>query len=282
MSEYNIFPQLAFSWLNVTYFFLGGLSAGCYFFSVAANYWKKEFKPLAKTGAILSPLFLAIGMFCLLIEVGHPLRTWRLFLTFNPRSAISWGIWFLNIFFLLSIVYAWFLTKEEDEKAKKYAYLGLPFALLVATYTGVLLAQSPGKMLWHTALLPWLFLVGGLISGIALVILVSVGRQDSELLAKLGRFVAWLILLELGMILTEVIVLFNGGTEAVTAVKSLLGGPYSFLFWLVEIILGAVIPVFILLQRKVTTTAAQAVASMLILIGIYAMRYVVMIGGQII
>lgn len=275
-------PQnLAFNWLVVTYFFLGGLSAGAYFFSVTANYWKKEFKPLAKTHAILVPIVLAVGIFFLWVDLGKPLRVWRLFLSFNPRSAISWGTWFLGIFFLLSIVYAWLVTRGEDEKAKKYAYIGLPFALLVAAYTGVLLAQAPGKVLWHAALLPLLFLNGGLISGIALVILVSAGRQDSALLAKLGRFVAWLVSLELGMIFTELIILFNGGTEAVSTVKSLLGGSYSFLFWAVEIVLGAVIPVFILFRSK-ATYAAQAIASILILVGIYAMRYVVVIGGQII
>ncbi|MHC4185750.1 MAG: NrfD/PsrC family molybdoenzyme membrane anchor subunit, partial [Planctomycetota bacterium] len=76
----------------------------------------------------------------LLIDLGKPFRAWRLYLSFNPRSAIWWGTWFLGIFFLLSLVYAWLLTKGEDEKAKKYAYLGLPFGFLVAVYTAIILA----------------------------------------------------------------------------------------------------------------------------------------------
>jgi formate-dependent nitrite reductase membrane component NrfD len=282
MFEQVAVKHVAYGWTIVMYFFLGGLSAGAFMFSVAANYWKQEFKPLAKTAAILAPITLAIGMFFLLVDLGKPFRMWRLFLSFNPRSAISWGTWFLCIFFLLSLVYIWLLTKGEDEKAKKYAYLGLPMAFLVAIYTAIILAQSPGTALWRhvIAILPWLFLVGGLISGIALVILVSAGRMDSVLLAKLGKFVVWLVLLELGIIFTDVVILFNGDVTAVDSAKSFLVGEFSFLFWVLEIILGSLIPVIILLRTKVSTKGL-AVASMLILMGIYVMRYIVVIGGQL-
>ncbi|MHC4545118.1 MAG: NrfD/PsrC family molybdoenzyme membrane anchor subunit [Planctomycetota bacterium] len=282
MSEQGAVVHLAYDWMIVTYFFFGGLSAGAYMFSVAANYWKKEFKPLAKTAAILAPITLAIGMFFLLVDLGKPFRMWRLFVSFNPSSAISWGTWFLCIFFLLSLVYTRLLTKGEDEKAKKYAYLGLPLGFLVAVYTAIILAQSPGTALWRhvIAILPWLFLLGGLISGIALVIVVSAGRSDSVLLAKLGKFVAWLVLLELGIIFTDVVILLNGDIIAVESAKSFLVGKFSFLFWVLEIILGSLIPVIILLRTKVSAKGL-AVASILILTGIYVMRYIVVIGGQL-
>ena len=125
MIEFNLHESVSYNWMVVTYFFLGGLSAGSYIFSVVANYWKQDFKPLAKTGAILAPIVLSIGMLFLMLDLGRPLGAWRIFLNFNPTSAISWGTWFLNIFFVLSLGYAWFLIKDEDKKAKKFAYLGL-------------------------------------------------------------------------------------------------------------------------------------------------------------
>ena len=282
MSEEGIVFHLAYDWMIVTYFFLGGLSAGAFVFSVAANYWKKEFKPLAKTAAILAPVTLGIGMLFLLFDLGMPFRMWRLFLSFQPRSAIYWGTWFLNIFLILSLVYAWFLIKGEDEKAKKYAYPGLVMGFLVAVYTAIILAQSPGTALWRhiIAILPWLFLVGGLISGIALVILVSAGRTDSTLLTKLGKFLACLVLLEVGIVFIDVVVLFNGDITAIESAKSFLVGEFSFLFWVFEIILGSLIPVIILLRTKVSAKGL-AVASILILMGIYAMRYIVVVGGQL-
>ncbi|MHC4395882.1 MAG: NrfD/PsrC family molybdoenzyme membrane anchor subunit [Planctomycetota bacterium] len=280
MSEQGTAVHLAYDWMIVTYFFLGGLSAGAYMFSVAANYWKQEFKHLAKKSAMLSFIAIAIGMLILLHDLGQPFRAWRLFLSFNPHSLISWGVWFVNAFMLFNFIYNALLFTGREANAKKFAYAGLPFALLTATYTGMLLTQAPARVLWHTALMPVLFLNGAFISGIALVILFSAKAQNSELLSKLGRFVAWLIILELAMILGEFILLLNGGTEHVAVAKSLLSGQLGYLFIGIEIILGAIIPVVILLRNK-ASVFTRALASLLILIGIFAMRYVIVVGGQL-
>ena len=279
MSEQGAVAHLAYDWMIVTYFFLGGLSVGAYIFSVAANYWKQEFKPLAKKSAVLSLITLAIGMFILLYDLGRPFRAWRLFLSFNPNSMLSWGVWFLNIFGMMNLIYTCLLFKARGEVAKKFAYIGLPFAILTATYTAMLLAQAPDRVLWHTALLPVLFLNGAIISGIALVMLLSVCSRNTELFSKLGKFVACLIILELVMILGEFIFLLNGGTEHIAVAKSLLSGQLGYLFIGVEIMLGAVIPIVILLRNK-ASLFTQALASLLILVGIFAMRYVIVVGGQ--
>lgn len=280
MAEYDIFVQMAFDLKYVIYMFMAGLGSGVYFFSVFGNYWRDEFRPLAKTSSLLTPIFVAIGMLFLLIELGRPLRMWRLFINFRPKSAISWGVWLLGIFFVLSVVYA-YLLRKGDGKAKIFAYAGLPFAFLVPTYSGIVLAQAPGKVLYHTALLPWLFLTGALICGLAVVILISVRKQDGELVTKLGKYVAWLVVLELAMLLSEVLVLFNGGAEEVRAVKALLVGQYSFLFWVLEIIIGAAIPATLYFIGKVPKVIQQG-ASVLLLMGIFTMRYIVVIGGQLV
>ncbi|MHC4882433.1 MAG: NrfD/PsrC family molybdoenzyme membrane anchor subunit [Planctomycetota bacterium] len=280
MFEQGTVAHLTYDWMIVTYFFMGGLSVGAYLFSVAANYWKQEFKSLAKKSAVLSLIALAIGMFILLYDLGKPDRAWRLFTSFNPHSMISWGVWFLNIFGLMNLIYTGLLLKAKESNAKKFAYLGIPFAILTATYTGMLLTQAPARILWHSALIPVLFLNGAFISGIALVMLFSVKAQNVELLSKVGRFVACLIILELVMILGEFVLLINGGTEHVAVAKSLLSGQLGYLFIGVEVVLGAVIPVVILLQKK-ASVFSQALATLLILIGIFAMRYVIVVGGQL-
>lgn len=286
MTSYDIFHRLTFDWMIPTYFFLGGLSAGLFFIAVTFNHWKKEYKPLAQVAAVLSPLCLAPGMGLLILDLGRPFRFWRLMVTFKPTSAASWGVWLLSIFFVLSASYAYLLIKGEDLKAKKIGYLGLPFALFTATYTGVLLAQMQGKALWHTALLPWLFLVGALISGLAFVILAGIAIGKTEELGdrffSLGKILAWLVALELGMIFTEVLILLNGGTDSVLSAKVFLTGNYSFLFWGIEILLGAVVPILILFNpNKAKNLSFQSVAAMLVLIGIYAMRFVVVMAGQV-
>ncbi len=281
MTEQLILSDLAYDWVIVVYFFLGGLGAGAFLFSVAANYWKEDLRPLGKTMAILVPIALAVGMLSLSAHLGKPFRAWRLVTGFNPRSALSWGFWFLNIFFALSVLYAWNLFKGSIEKARKFGYLGAPFAVLVATYTGVLLTQAPGRALWHASLLPVLFLNGALISGTALALLISAGRRDTALLTKVGKFLAALVVLELGLIVVELIVMFNGGGEAAAAARVLLTGRYAVPFLGIVVVLGAIVPVVIILRNK-ASAAAQAIASVMILIGVIVMRYVVVVGGQVV
>jgi formate-dependent nitrite reductase membrane component NrfD len=280
MSEQNAVAHLAYDWMIVTYFFFGGISVGAYMFSVAANYWKQEFKPLAKRSAVLSLIAVAIGMLILLHDLGQPFRAWRLFVSFNRHSLVSWGVWFLNVFIFFNFVYNVLLFTGKEAKAKKFAYAGLPFAILTASYTGMLLAQAPSRLLWHTALMPVLFLNGGLISGIAFVMFFSAKAQNSALLSKLGKLVTWLLVLELVMVFGEFVLLLNGGIDHVAVAKSLLSGQLGFLFIGVEIILGAVIPVAML--RGKSTVFTQTIASILILIGIFTMRYVIVVGGQLI
>ncbi len=281
MPDYVAVPHIAYNWMIAVYFFLGGLGAGAFLLSVTANYWNQQFKPIAKAASIVAPVAIAIGLFFLWIDLGKPFRAWRLMLSFNPNSALSWGVWFLNIFFAFSVIYAGLLAIGKGAQAKLAAYIGVPFAILVATYTGILLSQAPGIIMWHSAIIPVLFLNGGLISGTAATMLVSAGRQSKDLLSKLGKVVGWLVVAELGLVVIELIVLLNGEVEGVAAAKALLAGEFGFLFLGVEIFLGAVIPLLILFRREVSS-AALSIASILILIGILTMRYVIVVGGQVI
>jgi formate-dependent nitrite reductase membrane component NrfD len=140
--------------------------------------------------------------------------------------------------------------------------------------------------------MPILFVNGAIISGIALVILFSANAQNAELFSKLGKLLAWMVVVELCMVLLEVLMLLNGGTESIAVARSLVSGEIGFLWSLVsgeigflflgvEIVIGAVVPVAILLRAK-PNALLQIVASILILIGIFTMRYVIVVGGQLI
>ncbi len=151
---------MAYNWAIVLYFFLGGLSAGCFVTAVAASYWRVELKPLAKIAALAAPIALAIGLLILMLDLGRPMKGYRIILNFNPSSAISWGTLFLTIFMVLSSAFAFLLIKGQESKAKILGHVGLLFAVLVATYTAVLLGQAPGKDLWNSGVLPVMFLAG--------------------------------------------------------------------------------------------------------------------------
>ena len=280
MNGFEQAPLIGYDWLVVAYFFLGAMSVGAFLFSVYATYIKKYLQPIGRTAGLIAPFVLAFGMMFLILDLGQPFRFWRLFVTFSHTAMISWGVWFLNIFFLACAGNAWFLYKSKPNKAKYFAFFGSPFAVLVGTYTAMLLMQAPGKTLWHSPLLPVLFLNGALLTGIALTLLVSAGRQASSIVAKTGGILVCLLVVQLGLLGLEIYSLFIGGEKDVLAARELLAGRYSLPFLGMAVIAGCVVPLGVLIGKRSSPLAGR-IASILAIVGILALRYVVIYGGQV-
>lgn len=278
--DYVNLPEISYDWMIVAYFFLGGLSAGTFIFAVATTHWKSELGELGRLPAFLAPLILMTGLLILLLDLGQPFRAWRLFLSFNPRSALSWGVWFLNIFLAIGVLHALALFTGKTEAARKLGNVGIPFAVLVAGYTGILLNQAHGRPLWHSALLPLLFLNGGVISGTALGLIASLGKGGAAQLTLIGRVLAFLLIVELGMLTVEMLFMLNGSEKDVIVACSLLTGAYAPLFLGVEVILGTLFPAALLLCMRGGARVPYTAAAALALLGVLTMRYVVVVGAQ--
>jgi len=274
--------ELAWNWTIVAYFFLGGVGAGLYLLSVAANYWLPEFKPAAKAAAVAAPVALAVGTFFVWLDLGMKSRVFLLFTSFNRTAPASWGSWFLALSLAISAIYALACLTGKEAKVKAPAIAGVPLALLVASYTGVLLNRAAGRPLWHSAMLPALFLNGGLLSGFAMALLLCLRKLESAARVTLGWLIACLIAVELVMVFAEVAILAAGSTADAAAAQALLTGQFSVSFWAVQIAGGSLIPFLILVFDGKGRVALQAIASLLVLIGIYAMRHIIVIGGQVV
>lgn len=283
MPTYDIFHLPALNWITVLYFFFSGLTSGSFLLSLWAGYEREKLKPVAKPAAVITPISLAIGLFLLVLHLERPFQFWRILITFKPTSTTSWGAWVLNIFLIISILYAFLWLINKGEKAKALGLLGLPFALFTGLYTGLLLMQMSGNALWDSALLPWIFLVGGLLAAIAVSVLVltASGQEAKEPFYGLRKYICALIVIELLMISSEFVALYTGRADAVEIANILLTGKLSFWFLNLEVAVGLLIPLGILVVAKTSKKAGLHVAvSVLTLIGILTMRFIVVIVGQ--
>lgn len=278
MVDYNIIHGISYNWLVVAYFFLGGLAAGSFLIGFLFKYIAKVNEGLGKILSLLSPFILGLGMLLLLLDLGRPFGFYTLFFNFTATSAVSWGVFLMSVFMIVGFIQAWLLFKDNDSVAMIFGLLGLPLAIIGGSYTGVILAQMPGHPLWSLAFTPILFLIGGLTSAMALALLLSIFLDLKA--EKVGNYLVKLVLIELAIIVIELIVIATGSEAAF--LPTLLAGPLAFWFWGVEIILGALVPVYLLSNNKYAQQANwQAIAAALVLIGILAMRYIVVIGSQV-
>lgn len=287
---YNIVHQDAFG-LNISiYFYLTGLSAGSFILSTLSyGFGLKQYKPLGKVGVVMATIVLIIAPFFLLIHIGMPSRAWHLFVYLNLASPITWGSFLLILYPINCIIYGYFMFKENMKLTRIFGFIGIPLAISVHGYTGFILAFGKARALWNTALMPILFLVSAVVSGIALMILVIIIKDrffskekkiDRELILSLGKLMAWMIVFDLFLVGSDLIVLSISHSDAQAAAHLILAGKFSPLFLIVENLLGKIVPFIILVVPRFRTPPWVVVASILVVIGIFFMRYVVVVAGE--
>jgi len=289
---YNIFHQEAFGFNIAMYFYLTGLSAGSFILSTLAyGFGMNQYKPIGRVGVILATLLLVIAPFFLLIHIGMPLRAWHLFVYLNWSSPITWGSFLLILYPINCIIYGYFMFKEKMKPTRIFGLIGIPLAIAVHGYTGFILAFGKARALWNTALMPILFLASAIVSGIALMILVVVlkdrffskeKRIDRDLIMNLGKLLAWMIVFDLFLVGSDLLVLLISHSDAQAAAYLILGGKFSVMFLIIENLLGKIIPFILLAVPKFRTLPTVIAASILVVVGIFFMRYVVVVAGEFI
>ena len=286
---YNVFHEEAIGLPIAIYFYMTGLSAGSFLLSTMAyGFGLLKFKPLGKTGVVLATLLLAAAPIFLIIDLGQPLRFWHLFPYLNFRSPITWGSFLLLAYPINCLIYGFFMFKGNAKLTKMFGLIGIPLAISVHGYTGFILALGKAYALWNTALMPLYFLMSAMVSGIALMVIVvqirswvTREKMNHELAITLGKMLAYTILIDLFFVLSDILVLLTADTEARESALLLLQGEFRPYFVGVELILGAFIPAILLLvPRTGRHTPTVIIASVLAMIGVFAMRYVMVIGGQ--
>jgi tetrathionate reductase subunit C len=287
---YNVEHEMHLGIPIATYFYLTGLSAGSFIISTLAyGFGMLRFKPLGKIGVIMATCLLMIAPTILLVDLEQPLRFWHLIFYLRITSPITWGTFLLSLYPLNCMVYGYFMFKGDMKRTKIFGLIGIPLALMVHGYTGFILALGKARVLWNTAIMPPIFLVSAMVSGLAMMILVVIVKDyliqrekepNRDLIYALGQFLVASIVLDLILIGIDLTVLLTSTTEAFEAAHMLLQGEFSFLFLGVEIVLGGVLPLLLLLAPFTRRSIpAFAVASVLVMIGIYAMRCIMVIGG---
>jgi Ni/Fe-hydrogenase subunit HybB-like protein len=287
---YNIFHEAPLGVWIAFYFYMTGLSAGSFILSTLAyGFGMKKYKPISMIGVVLATVLLVLAPTMLIIDLGRPERFWHLFPYLNAQSPVTWGSFLLTIYPINCLIYGYFMYKGNEKMTKITGLIGVPLAISVHGYTGFILALSKARALWNTAVMPILFLVSAMVSGIALMIIVVAIRRYfarekqiySDIISTLGKILAVSIIADLFLIFSDILVLLTADTEAREAAMLILTLGFSPVFLGGEILLGSLLPLLLLaLPATRERLGWITVAATFVMLGILAMRYVMVIGGQ--
>ncbi len=289
------------TWEVAMYLFLGGLTAGVMVFAALMTVLNKDEEApfAAKRLALLAPLVLSAGMTTLFLDLEHKLFVYRFYTSFQITSPMSWGAWILVVIYPISIMqilstfrsgYGFFagfadrmtIGREILDFCERYrrqiAMVAIPFATALGIYTGILLSAFGARPFWNSGVLGPLFLVSGMSTAAALVALIA--RHHSEK-ALFTRIDLGLIVVEIALVALFLINLATGTGQQIDALQSVLGGPYTLVFWVLFVGIGLLIP--LLLETLEITGVSKKLAMLapiLVLFGGYALRQIMLDAGQ--
>jgi tetrathionate reductase subunit C len=280
----------AFGLSIAIYFYLTGLSAGSFIISTLAyGFGFEKFKPLGKVGVVIATILLIAAPMFLLLHSGRPLRAWHLFVYISGTSPISWGSFLLTLYPLNCIVYGYFMFRGNAKLTKLFGRIGIPLALMVHGYTGFILSFAKAHVLWRTSMMPILFLTSAMVSGVAMMILVTIikdrffsekGEVNTEIIYGLGKMLLWLLVFDLFLSLSDLGIHYFGERESMETARLFLTGAFAPLFLGVETLMGKVIPLSLVATPRTRNVAVFGFAAVLVMIGIFVMRYNVVLGGE--
>lgn len=283
-------------WHIAWYFFLEGISAGASLTSsLASLYGGRGMKPVVGAGRYTAFLSLLPCPPLLIADLGDPARFHHMLRVFKPSSPMNLGAWTLLAYSLPVTLLAgkqalsdlplrrfplkvagWLMPSRQLETA------GIPLALVMTSYPGVLLSMTSTPLWAKSRLLGALFAASSISSGVAATQLALVIRGKGKAAESLER-------IETAARVCEAATLAGYLATSGSAAKPLVTGRHGWQFWAGAVGAGIVAPAIIQAigqavrpkkRRKREGFGSTIIKSALTLAGSFALKWAVTQAGR--
>jgi len=328
-----IYPnEIELHWgiLIVLYPYITGLVAGAFILASLERVFKVTvLKPTYHLALLTALSFLIVAILPLVSHLGHPFRAYEIMTTPHLQSAMAiFGfvyLWYLMVVLLLEI---WFdyrrdlvnwadqskgfkgrlykiltlgvtdlspKTLEWDEKLGYFVtVVGIPSAFLLHGYVGFIFGSIKANPWWSTVLMPVIFLLSAMVSGIALVMflymVVSWVRKvkiDMPCLDEVGKYLFYVLVIDFTLESLDQVHRIYEAEESFEILHMLVNGKLNITLFIMQGLMGTLIPIAILgffriyKPKETIRRPLYLLTGLLVLIGVFFMRWNVVIGGQL-
>ena len=322
--------ELQWSVLIVLYPFLTGLVAGAFILASLERVFRVQaVKPTYRLALLTALSFLLVAPLPLQLHLGHPERSYEMYLTPHTSSAMAmFGfvyLWYLMAVLVLEIwldyrrdivvfsqsttgwkrlVYRLMTLGSSNisEHAlaidERVGYLitviGIPSAFLLHGYVGFIFGSIKANPWWSTPLMPVVFLFSAMVSGIATVMLLYMlmtwarGQTiDMRCVDTVARYLFYTFIIDFSLEMLDLIHRIYESDESFRSLDFMVHTKLYLSHIVVQIVLGTVAPIALLALTQLLELTERdrkrvyVLAGCLTMIGIFAMRWNVVIGGQL-
>ena len=322
--------ELQWSVLIVLYPFLTGLVAGAFILASLERVFRVQaVKPTYRLALLTALAFLLVAPLPLQLHLGHPERSYEMYLTPHRTSAMAmFGfvyLWYLMAVLVLEI---WLdyrrdivLLSQSTSGWKRWIYrlmtlgshnlseralavdervgwlitlIGIPSAFLLHGYVGFIFGSVKANPWWSTPLMPVVFIFSAMVSGIAAVMLLYMlmtwarGHSiDMPCVDTVARYLFYTFIIDFSLEMLDLIHRIYEADESFRSLDFMVHTKLYLSHIVVQIMLGTITPIALLALTQVVKLSEMGrkriyvLAGCLTLIGIFAMRWNVVIGGQL-
>ncbi len=231
------------------------------------------------SAAAILPAFMAVWF-----DLGHMDRAHRIFTSPAFTSMMAFNAWMYAGYLAVAAI-CWALSfLENPNHLKPLLCLGLLLAIMFPSQSGAFFGVVDARTFWHSALLPMLFLASALTAGAATLLatrsIFDADRCGDETVVAEQRLRGVVIVGLLVYFVFEFaefsIALWNPYSHR-PAVDLILFGPYWWVFWIVHLLLGGLIPLALFSSAR---PAAWTWAAILVAVAFVSARLNVLVPGQ--
>ncbi|MCC6861659.1 MAG: polysulfide reductase NrfD [Bryobacterales bacterium] len=322
--------ELQWSALIVLYPYITGLVAGAFILASLERVFKvAAVRPTYRLALLTALAFLLVAPLPLQLHLGHPERSFEMYLTPHRSSAMAmFGfvyLWYLMVVLVIEIwldyradivrlsqtrrgLTGWIyrlLTlgsrnvspesrRIDDRVGWAITVIGIPSAFLLHGYVGFIFGSVKANAWWSTPLMPIVFLFSAMVSGIAAVLLLYMGiswrqkrKVDMLCLDTIARYLFYVFLIDFSLEMLDLVHRIYEADESFRSLDFMVRTRLYTSQVIVQIYLGTVLPILLLAATQVLRLSERlrrglyAAAGLLTLAGIFAMRWNVVIGGQL-
>lgn len=322
--------ELQWSVLIVLYPFITGLVAGAFILASLERVFNVEaVRPTYRLALLTALAFLLVAPMPLQLHLGHPARSFEMYLTPHTSSAMAM-FGFIYLWYLMGVLVLeiWLDYRKEivlmarektgylgkiykamtlgvdniserslaiDDKAGRFlTIIGIPSAFLLHGYVGFIFGSIKANPWWSTPVMPIVFLFSAIVSGITLVMLMYMlvswlkgHTMDMNCLDTIGRYLFYAFIIDFTLEMLDLIHRTYEADESFHALNFMMQTRLYTSQIILQIILGTVVPIGLLAAVQIVRVSEMArkgtyvLSGILTLIGIFAMRWNVVIGGQL-
>ncbi len=257
--------------------------------SIGSVFGKALYKARAPLASLLSIAMLAGGLTVLMLDLGRPDRVIVAATNTNLTSVFAWNVVLYSGMFALVVVYLWtMMERRMNPMTKPAGFAVFVWRFILTTGTGLIFAFLTARQAYGSALLPPMFIVLSFAWGLAVFHLVQTilyvwndKALDPAIMQRkrnlLGVFVVGSLYMVAVYHLTNLYFAHQVDFERFILVD---GGIYPNLFWWGYVVIGNLVPLTLIYWPGLGKSRCVFAASLLVVLGAFALLYVFIIGGQ--